>query len=803
MTQRRHVAIIAGIASLLSIAPLTAVFEHWGWLLILSTMLVVLIVGAAVTARALRAPAWAQPLITMSVLLLFLTSRFGEGALFGVLPTPGVIGHFNDLLKTAGDDIQQVAVPAPSRVALQFLTLLGVGMVTLLVDMLAVTLRRPALAGLPMLAIYSVPVAVMESGIPVWPFVLGATGYLWLLVADNTDRVRRWGRRFSGDGKDIDAWEPSPMGAAGRRLGIASLAVAVALPLLVPSLGSGILNTVGVTGSGEGPGGTGPGRGGSMVNPITQLQGFLMRNGTIEMARMTTDNPNPGYLKLAVADEVTDSGFRPSNPHTPKALGSLPEPGQGMPSDVKRQQHTASVEVLTLDTPYLPLYPRASTVDAKKVKGSWQYDPITGVAFSNKGNNARGAKYTQSYVEYAFSADVLRRAPDVSPEDPAVQLFTRVPQNAYVASEVLRATKGATNQYDKVLGILNNFSDTNGFSYTLSTKPGTSGSLIEDFLKNKKGYCEQYASAMAWMVRQAGIPSRVVTGFTQGQQVPGSPKTWKVTNYNLHAWVEVYFVGYGWVPFDPTPSALVAGSVALPWAPDPSRPNPTPTNGGPSSGPTDETDPLAPKTDPGFKDGGNDPAAGAAAEKPAQWPYYLVGALFLLALLLSPALARILTRRRRLAWTTSADPDVIRQNTHQAWTEFGDLLTDYGLDSDAIETPRGLTARLTGRTVGERAFAGLLTGAAAEGAKLLGTAEERARYAREPLAGEGMRSALDAVRAGLRKDSGRGVRITAVLLPPSTMERWRRATGNAGFATVEWLAKLHHHLTPRKLFRTR
>ncbi|GIG62836.1 transglutaminase [Longispora fulva] len=803
MTQRRHVAIIAGIASLLAIAPLTSIFESWGWLLTLATMLVVLIVGAAVTARALRAPSWAQPLITMGVLLLFLTSRFGEGALLGVLPTPAVFVHFNDLLNTAGDDIQQVAVPAPSRVALQFLTLLGVGMVTLLIDMLAVTLRRPALAGLPMLAIYSVPVAVIDTGVPVWPFVLGATGYLWLLVADNTDRVRRWGRRFSGDGKDIDAWEPSPMGAAGRRLGIASLAIAVALPLLVPSLGSGIMNTFGVTGDGTGPG-NGSGNGsGSMVNPITQLQGFLMRNGTIEMARMTTDNPSPGYLKLAVADDVTESGFRPSNPHTPKALGSLPDPSQGMSADVKRQQHTASIEVHNLDTPYLLLYPRASTVDTRKVKGTWQYDPITGVAFSGKGSNARGAKYTQSYIDYGFTAEVLRRAPNVSPDDPAAQMFTKVPQNAYVASEVIRATQGASNQYDKVLGILNTFSDTNGFSYTLSTKPGTSGSLIEDFLKNKKGYCEQYASAMAWMVRQAGIPSRVVTGFTQGTQVPGSPKTWVVTNYNLHAWVEVYFTGFGWVPFDPTPSALVAGSVALPWAPDPSRPNPTPTNAGPSSGPVDDGDPTAPKGDTGIKDKDSGAAAGATPVKPAQWPYFLVGALVLLALLLTPATARILTRRRRLAWTSSADPDVVRRNTHQAWTEFGDLLTDYGLDSDAIETPRGLMTRLTGRVVGERAFAGLLTGGAAEGARLLATAEERARYAREPLAGEGIRAALGAVRAGLRDDSGRWVRISAVLMPPSTVERWRRATGNAGFVTVEWLARLHHHLTPRKLFRTR
>ena len=95
-----------------------------------------------------------------------------------------------------------------------------------LVDLLAVGLRRPALAGLPMLAIYSVPVAVYVDSVPALPFVVGAAGFLWLLVTDNVDRVRRFGRRFTGDGRDVDVWEPSPLAAAGRRLGVVGVALA-------------------------------------------------------------------------------------------------------------------------------------------------------------------------------------------------------------------------------------------------------------------------------------------------------------------------------------------------------------------------------------------------------------------------------------------------------------------------------------------------------------------------------------------------------------------------------------------------
>ena len=57
--------------------------------------------------------------------------------------------------------------------------------------------------------------------------MVGAVGFLWLLVTDNVDRVRRFGRRFTGDGRDVDVWEPSPLAAAGRRLAVVGVLVAV------------------------------------------------------------------------------------------------------------------------------------------------------------------------------------------------------------------------------------------------------------------------------------------------------------------------------------------------------------------------------------------------------------------------------------------------------------------------------------------------------------------------------------------------------------------------------------------------
>jgi hypothetical protein len=63
------------------------------------------------------------------------------------------------------------------------------------------------------------------------------------------------------------------------------------------------------------------------------------------------------------------------------------------------------------------------------------------------------------------------------------------------------------------------------------------------------------------MLRSLGIPARVAVGFTSGVYDEGS-RTWTVTDHNAHAWVEVWFQGWGWLPFDPTPAR---GQLSAPY----------------------------------------------------------------------------------------------------------------------------------------------------------------------------------------------------------------------------------------------
>lgn len=96
------------------------------------------------------------------------------------------------------------------------------------------------------------------------------------------------------------------------------------------------------------------------------------------------------------------------------------------------------------------------------------------------------------------------------------------------------------------------------YSYSLDPRRGAGVNPVDDFLfYSKEGYCEHYASAMAALLRGAGIPSRVVTGFLPGEW-NGYGNYFIVREQDAHSWVEAYIKGSGWTTFDPTPDAGVA-----------------------------------------------------------------------------------------------------------------------------------------------------------------------------------------------------------------------------------------------------
>ena len=811
MTQRRGVALVAGAATLLSTSVLSTIFELYSWVLY-SFLSIAVVVVAAILARAVRVPVWGQGLIALGALLMLVTWTFPSGhELFGVFPGSGTFHHFDALLRQAGRDVRTLSVPVPERESLDFLVAAGVGMVAIAVDVLAVGMRMPALAGLPLLGLYSVPVAVHPDSVSWLPFVLGAAGYLWLLMTDHIDRVRRWGRRFTGEGRDIDAWEPSPLAAAGRRVGVAALVLAVVVPLLVPGLSTGLLDRISAYNGGTGTGPDGTTQLGTSINPISTLRGSLRLTEPINLFQLRTGDPDPGYLRTAVADQITDDGFRPetgpSGEQRPLGRG-LVEPTSGKPSSLHYQRYQAELTGQRLDDRYLPLFANPTTVQAPG-GANWRYDPATGEVIADRAATA-DQHWSVSYDTFNYRAKDLRAAPPLPGDHMPSLVNVDVRHIPEISRQVDALTAGKTTEYDKVRAILDFFSPKNGFKYSLQTKPGTSGSAIVDFLKGRQGYCEQYASAMTWMVREANIPARVVVGYTHGTRV-GNGDTWQITSHEAHAWVEVYFPSYGWVPFDPTPATDVSGSAVFGWAPNPSTPDPAST-GGATPGTPGRTPTGAPTDSPQHGGSGVTRAGGGPGGTSPTWLYGILAGAALLGVLAVPAMRRAALRGRRAraedrarvaatdtgaavrvggddAGAVRVEDDAGRRAAHAAWDELIDTLVDLRYEVVAAETPRATAARLTG-TAG-------LSGDAVSGVHRLALAEERARYAPVPADATGLRDASRQVRAGLAGRVPVARRVVAVLLPRSVLRGWRWAVTDAVSRIGTWQRAVHR--VPRLL----
>ena len=175
---------------------------------------------------------------------------------------------------------------------------------------------------------------------------------------------------------------------------------------------------------------------------------------------------------------------------------------------------------------------------------------------------SRYPRATYRYLEVdgrpfpTFGADGRAQAVDALFADPSYAPFRRY-RPMYDAAA--RVTRGARTPYEAVLALEAWFRTRGGFRYD-ETPPRLKRSPLVGFVtRTKAGYCQHFAGAMAAMARMLGIPARIAVGFTSGEK--RADNTWLVTDHEAHAWVEVWFPGQGWIPFDPTPGRGTFGGA--------------------------------------------------------------------------------------------------------------------------------------------------------------------------------------------------------------------------------------------------
>lgn len=142
--------------------------------------------------------------------------------------------------------------------------------------------------------------------------------------------------------------------------------------------------------------------------------------------------------------------------------------------------------------------------------------------------------------------------------------YLQLPENfsARTAGLALELTAGDDNPYDKAKSIEAYLRENITYDLTVGAPPDDQDVVEYLLFENPRGYCEHYATAMAVMLRSLGVPARIVGGYAPGTW-DDAQGAYVYLQSDAHAWVEVFFPGYGWIPFEPTASEAVLNQGEL------------------------------------------------------------------------------------------------------------------------------------------------------------------------------------------------------------------------------------------------
>jgi transglutaminase-like putative cysteine protease len=200
--------------------------------------------------------------------------------------------------------------------------------------------------------------------------------------------------------------------------------------------------------------------------------------------------------------------------------------------------------------------PSAAAMRAAPDAWSEQLRKYVGLSLPPAGRTARGGSISnERYLNGDQLVLPFRNQTVDRFELAALRKVRRSPyRRVYALAQTL--AEGQATTYDVVRNTERWLQNNLTYSERVPTRPYP---LVGFLFQDKVGYCQQFSGAMALMLRMNGIPARVAAGFAPGIY-DQSTKEYRVRDLDAHSWVEVYFAGIGWVPFDPTPTTAPAGS---------------------------------------------------------------------------------------------------------------------------------------------------------------------------------------------------------------------------------------------------
>jgi hypothetical protein len=504
-----------------------------------------------------------------------------------VLPRPDSLDALRGLWSQGMVELAETPAPAPSLVGLLLLLVVAVWVVThTAVELLGRTDQAgPALVVLT--ALWTVPLVVPMPPVTAWPTAVAflATAAVILLATTPRTEATRGRPRL-----------PS--------VGLVTAAAVIAVATLLPGLLPGY----------DEPGWITLGRGGEPrgYQPIVDVSERLRLPEERDVLRVRASQRT--YLRLAGLDhfdgftwrlgEPGEGSYRPPREALVRATGPLPPEAPA----ASTEPVSVDVEVLALENIYVPIpYQPLEVLGPQREEMVWSTEGgfLATLDLSDgatSGTLRAGVREGVNYrveaarpaptfdellaVEAAFTAATSEAGPEAgdglgdeaagdvreegapAPEAlDAVDLerWTSLPRDyPRLRDQALAVYQeaGATTTVERALALQDWFvGPDSDFDYSLEVDPLRGDDALERFvLEDRVGYCEYYATAMAVMLRETGIPARVAVGFLPGRiSLAADPAAGRdlteftVSTADAHAWVEVLFPGYGWITFEPTP----------------------------------------------------------------------------------------------------------------------------------------------------------------------------------------------------------------------------------------------------------
>ncbi len=479
----------------------------------------------------------------------------------------------------------------------------------------AIRERRGALATGPCWAVLAVNVinapAVDGAGLAA---TTGAVTALALSAAVHLDRLNA-------------GWQQRRVrvlpGTDGRFAAAATVGAGVILllALLAPPLTSADLSgrLFGIGGHGQGSTGNGHGFPSGTVefNPATVPGGVLTLSNQPVLTYRTNASTTT-YLRMATDAVFTEGNWLPDTPShnsdvavVPMSAGRVDRDRDVADGGVGAAQKTVTATILlssdTVSSAFtlpFPGEPESASV-ASHVTGLSPGGTLGGMLTvdSATANNPLGGRVlTTTGTVSTASADQLRAASTAYPSFISSDGFQSLPDDGSGQTRTIRQlaqqwTANATNPFDIATTIETHLRNPQLFRYTLDppvpdgsgANGGSTWPLVYFLTTSHAGYCQYFASGMGSMLRSLGIPARLVNGYGPGSAPESAGHnnnvlTHTVTSNDAHTWVEVYFPGYGWISFEPTPPSQLGDY--LPFTRGAASPSAAPPATGPSATPT-------------------------------------------------------------------------------------------------------------------------------------------------------------------------------------------------------------------------